>query len=170
MGEAFATLQGDHALLQDNYRKKDIELNNVNGKFDDAEAALASAARKHKELNAKHEELESEFDNERAAKQKVEKARNDLVHELQTLTEQLEEAGGATAAQVELIKRRDADFTKLKRDFEEATLKADNDLAALKKKNNDAVAEMQETIDNLTRVKGKAEKERAQLGLEVDDL
>merc|ERR1712042_392996 len=168
--EAISTLEADQAALQDQYRKKDVEYNNLSGKFDDAEAALASAGRKHKELNAKHEELESEFDNERAAKQKVEKARNELVHEMQTLTEQLEEAGGATAAQVELIKRREADFAKLKRDFEEATLKADNDLAALKKKNADALAEAGETIENLQRVKGKAEKERAQLGLEVDDL
>merc|ERR1712142_716106 len=168
--EAFAALEGDHALLGDNYRKKDLDFNSLSGRFDDAEAALASAARKHKELNAKFEELESEYENERAAKNKVGKNRNELVHEMQALTEQLEEAGGATAAQVDLIKRRDADFAKLKTEFEAATLKADNDYAALKKKNADSVAEMEETIENLGRVKAKAEKERQQLGLELDDM
>merc|ERR1712168_1695124 len=121
--EAFAALEGDHALLGDNYRKKDLDFNSLSGRFDDAEAALASAARKHKELNAKFEELEAEHENERAAKNKVEKNRNELVHEMQALTEQLEEAGGATAAQVDLIKRRDADFAELKTEFEAATLK-----------------------------------------------
>merc|ERR1712142_727613 len=149
--EAFAALEGDHAVLGDNYRKKDLDFNSLSGRFDDAEAALASAARKHKELNAKFEELEAEYENERAAKNKVEKNRNELVHEMQALTEQLEEAGGATAAQVDLIKRRDADFAKLKSEFEAATLKADNDYAALKKKNADSVAEMEETIENLGR-------------------
>merc|ERR1712142_957348 len=168
--EAFAALEGDHALLGDNYRKKDLDFNSLSARFDDAEAALASAARKHKELNAKFEELESEYENERAAKNKVGKNRNELVHEMQALTEQLEEAGGATAAQVDLIKRRDADFAKLKTEFEAATLKADNDYAALKKKNADSVAEMEETIENLGRVKAKAEKERQQLGLELDDM
>merc|ERR1712135_166397 len=168
--EAFAALEGDHALLGDNYRKKDLDFNSLSGRFDDAEAALASAARKHKELNAKFEELESEYENEKAAKAKAEKSRNELVHEMQALTEQLEEAGGATAAQVDLIKRRDADFAKLKAEFEAATLKADNDYAALKKKNADSVAEMEETIENLGRVKAKAEKERQQLGLELDDM
>merc|ERR1712168_571480 len=168
--EAFAALEGDHALLGDNYRKKDLDFNSLSGRFDDAEAALASAARKHKELNAKFEELEAEYENERAAKNKVEKNRNELVHEMQALTEQLEEAGGATAAQVDLIKRRDADFAELKTEFEAATLKADNDYAALKKKNADSVAEMEETIENLGRVKAKAEKERQQLGLELDDM
>merc|ERR1719434_596869 len=168
--EAFAALEGEHALLGDNYRKKDLDFNSLSGRFDDAEAALASAARKHKELNAKFEELESEYENEKAAKAKAEKSRNELVHEMQALTEQLEEAGGATAAQVDLIKRRDADFAKLKAEFEAATLKADNDYAALKKKNADSVAEMEETIENLGRVKAKAEKERQQLGLELDDM
>jgi myosin heavy subunit len=166
----YATLEGDHATLGDNYKKKDIEYNNLSAKYDDHDAALASGARKYKELNAKYEDLESEFDNERAAKQKVEKARNDLVHEMQTLTEQLEEAGGATAAQVDLIKRRDADFAKLKKDFDDAVYKADQDYAALKKKNAEAYAELEESFDNLGRVKGKLAKEKDQLGLEFDDL
>merc|ERR1712135_188358 len=38
------------------------------------------------------------------------------------------------------------------------------------KKNADSVAEMEETIENLGRVKAKAEKERQQLGLELDDM
>jgi len=168
--EAYTTLEGEKAQLDENYRKKGVEYNNLNGQFEDAEAALASAARKHKELNAKYEDLQGEFDAQGAAKQKIEKARNELVNDIQTLTEQLEEAGGATAAQVELIKRRDADFAKLKQEFEEVTAKADSDYAALKKKNADALAEMGETVDNLQRVKAKAEKERSQLALENDDL
>ena len=78
-----------------------MENKNLAGRLDETEATLAGANRKIKELNSKCEEIDGELENERAAKQKVEKARNELVHEMQTLTEQLEEAGGATAAQVQ---------------------------------------------------------------------
>lgn len=48
--------------------------------------------------------------------------------------------------QVELIKRREADFLKLRRDFEESVLKSDADLAAMKKKHGDIVAELTEQV------------------------
>merc|ERR1719283_225982 len=48
--ENYAALEGDHATLGDNYKKKDIEYNNLSAKYDDYDAALASGARKYKEL------------------------------------------------------------------------------------------------------------------------
>ena len=54
-------------------------------------------------MQARVEDLESELENERNARAKVERNRNDLVRELDQLTEKLEEAGGATAAQVSII-------------------------------------------------------------------
>merc|ERR1712142_362322 len=168
--DAYATLEQEKAKLYDDYRKKDADYNNLNGKFEDNEAALASAARKYKELHAKYEELESDFEAQGAAKLKVEKARNDIVHDFQILTEQFEEAGGATAAQVELIKRREGEYAKLKKEYEEVVYKADQEYAALKKKNADALAEMAENYENQGRVKAKVEKEKHQLGLEYDDL
>ena len=42
--------------------------------------------------------------------------------ELDDLAERLDEAGGATAAQVELNKKREAELAKLRRDLEEATI------------------------------------------------
>merc|ERR1712136_601370 len=168
--EAFATLEGEHDDLGNKYKKKDSDWAAVTSKFEDAEAAIASAAKKYKDLHAKFEELEGEYESEHAAKQKVEKDRNNLRNDLADLTSQLEEAGGATAAQVDLIKKRDADYAKLKSEHEAAVQKADSDYAALKKKNADAIAEMEETIENLGRVKAKAEKERQALGLELEDM
>lgn len=51
-------------------------------------------------LQARIEELEEELEAERAARSKVEKQRNELQHELEDLSDRLDEAGGATAAQV----------------------------------------------------------------------
>ena len=56
-----------------------------------------------KELQARVEDLESELENEKNARAKVDRQRSDLNRELDQLTEQLEEAGGATAAQVWIV-------------------------------------------------------------------
>ena len=53
-----------------------------------------------KELQGKIEDTESELEIERSARNKLERNRNDLVREMDQLSLQLEEAGGATAAQV----------------------------------------------------------------------
>uniref|UniRef100_A0A673CF94 Myosin-7-like n=1 Tax=Sphaeramia orbicularis TaxID=375764 RepID=A0A673CF94_9TELE len=120
--------------------------------------------------NARIEELEEELEAERAARAKVEKQRADLARELEEISERLEEAGGATAAQIEMNKKREAEFQKVRRDLEEATLQHEATAAALRKKNADSVADLGEQIDNLQRVKQKLEKEKSELRLELDDV
>ena len=119
---------------------------------------------------ARIEELEEELEAERAARAKVEKQRADLARELEEISERLEEAGGATAAQIEMNKKREAEFQKMRRDLEEATLQHEATTATLRKKNADSVADLGEQIDNLQRVKQKLEKEKSELRLELDDV
>uniref|UniRef100_A0A672HJ52 Myosin, heavy chain 6, cardiac muscle, alpha n=1 Tax=Salarias fasciatus TaxID=181472 RepID=A0A672HJ52_SALFA len=140
--ESLMDLENDKQQLEDRLKKKDFEV----------------------------AQLEEELDAERAARAKVEKQRCDLSRELEDISERLEEAGGATSAQVELNKKRDAEFQKLRRELEESTLQHEATAAALRKKHADAVAELGEQIDNLQRVKQKLEKEKSELKLELDDL
>uniref|UniRef100_A0AAQ4RHI0 Myosin heavy chain 7 n=1 Tax=Gasterosteus aculeatus aculeatus TaxID=481459 RepID=A0AAQ4RHI0_GASAC len=121
-------------------------------------------------LQARIEELEEELEAERAARAKVEKQRADLARELEEISERLEEAGGATSVQIEMNKKREAEFQKLRRDLEEATLQHEATAATLRKKQADSVAELGEQIDNLQRVKQKLEKEKSELRLELDDV
>jgi len=119
---------------------------------------------------ARIEELEEELEAERTGRAKVEKLRSDLSRELEEISERLEEAGGATSVQLELNKKREAEFQKLRRDLEEATLQHEATAAALRKKHADSVAELSEQLDNLQRVKQKLEKEKSELKLELDDV
>ena len=100
----------------------------------------------------------------------MEKQRADLSRELEEISERLEEAGGATAAQTEMNKKREIEFQKLRRDLEESTLQHEATTAALRKKQADSVAELGEQIDNLQRVKQKLEKEKNEYKMEIDDL
>lgn len=72
--------------------------------------------------------------------------------------------------QIEMNKKREAEFQKMRRDLEEATLQHEATAAALRKKHADSVAELSEQIDNLQRVKQKLEKEKSEFKLEIDDL
>merc|ERR1711936_1344034 len=81
-----------------------------------------------------------------------------------------EEAGGATAAQVELNKRRESEMAKLRRDLEESNLAHESTISALRKKQADQVSELSESVDNLQRVKQKLEKEKSEMKMEIDDL
>lgn len=92
---------------------------------------------------------------ERGSRVKAEKQRSDLARELEELGERLEEAGGATSAQIELNKKREAELSKLRRDLEEANIQHEATLASLRKKHNDAVAEMGEQIDTLNKLKAR---------------
>lgn len=106
-------------------------------------------------MQGRIEELEEELEAERQARAKAEKQRSDLARDLEELTERLDEAGGATAAQIELNKKRESELTKLRRDIEEANIQHESSMAGIRKKHNDAVAEMAEQIDTLNKLKAR---------------
>lgn len=121
-------------------------------------------------LQARIEELEQEIEAERSARAKVEKQRSDLSRQLDEISERLEEAGGATAAQAELHKKREAEFQRLRRDLEESTLQHESIAATLRKRHADSVAELSDQIENLQKIKQKLEKEKSEMKMEIDDM
>uniref|UniRef100_A0A8D3CGK7 Myosin-7-like n=1 Tax=Scophthalmus maximus TaxID=52904 RepID=A0A8D3CGK7_SCOMX len=168
--ECVMDLENDKQQLIERLKKKDFEISQLNGKIEDEQIMSAQLQKKLKELQARIEELEEELEAERAARARVEKQRADLARELEEISERLEEAGGATSAQIEMNKKRDAEFQKLRRDLEEATLQHESTAATLRKKQADSVADLGEQLDNLQRVKQKLEKEKSELRLELDDV
>ncbi|XP_063337771.1 myosin heavy chain, fast skeletal muscle-like [Pelmatolapia mariae] len=168
--ESIMDLENGNQQLKEHLKKKDFELSQFVSKIEDEQSAAVQCQKRIKELQACNEELVEELEVERVARAKVEKQRSDLSRELEEISERLEEAGGATAAQVELNKKREAEFQKLRRDLEESTLHHEAIAAALRKKHADSVAELGEQIDNLQRVKQKLEKEKSEYKMETDDL
>merc|ERR1712242_693742 len=122
-----------------------------------------------KEQQARIEEMEEELEAERQARAKAERQRSDLARELENLGERLTEASGATSAQIELNKKREAEVTKLRRDLEEAKIQQEAIIVGLKKKHQDANAEMQEQIEQLNKMKAKIEKDKTQIMHEIAD-
>ncbi|XP_014405339.1 PREDICTED: myosin-8 isoform X1 [Myotis brandtii] len=180
--ESTMDTENDKQQLDEKLKKKEFEISNLLSKIEDEQAVEIQLQKKIKELQARTEELEEEIEAERASRAKAEKQRSDLSRELEIsqrsdlsreleeISERLEEAGGATSAQVEMNKKREAEFQKMRRDLEEATLQHEATAATLRKKHADSMAELGEQIDNLQRVKQKLEKEKSELKMEIDDL
>merc|ERR1719305_661367 len=176
-------VEGDLKMSQDGVAeleraKRDLEVvignkdkNNAQlaVKLDDEQNLVAKAQKGIKEIQGRVEAMEEEVEAERQARAKAERQRSDLAREIDSLGERLDEAGGATTAQVELNKKRDAEVNKLRKDVEEANIQQESILGNLKRKQGDAIAEMSEQIDALGKMKSKIEKDKGQIMNEIAD-
>merc|ERR1711972_238609 len=167
-------LEGDLKMAQDGVvelerTKRDIEVTIANkeknnhqlaAKLDDEQNLVAKAQKGIKEIQGRVEAMEEELEAERQARAKAERQRSDLAREIDQLGERLDEASGATTAQVELNKKREAEIVKLRKDVEEANISNESVLTNMKRKQGDAVLEMSEQIDALQKMKAKIDKDK----------
>ena len=106
-------------------------------------------------ITARVEEWEEELEAERQARAKSEHQKSDLVKELEELADRLEEASGATVAQMELNKKREVEVARMRKDLEEASIQQEATMLSLRKKHQDAIGEMSEQIEQLNKLKVK---------------
>merc|ERR1712042_345256 len=124
--ETVSDLERNKKELESYIFKKDAEWSMHYSKYEDEQANSGKVAKYIKELQSKIEELEDEVKHENQAR-----------------------------AKAELYKKRDAEVAKIKRDYEECNIQHEASVAAFRKKHNDAVAEMSDQIDHLTKLKQK---------------
>ena len=116
-------IEGDLKMAQDGVvelerSKRDLEVTIGNkeknnsqlaAKLDDEQNLVAKAQKGIKEVQGRIEAMEEELEAERQARAKAERQRSDLAREIDQLGERLDEASGATTAQVELNKKRESE-------------------------------------------------------------
>jgi phage tail tape-measure protein len=78
--------------------------------------------------------------------------------ELEQMNERVIAASGATNAQLEANKRYESEMAKLRRELEEKKINNENMLANLRKKNAEALAELGNHVDQVTKTKSKIDK------------
>merc|ERR1712186_187964 len=167
--ETVVDLEGAKKELEGTIERKEKDAGGLLSKLDDEQSLVAKVQKGIKENQARVEELEEELEAERQARAKAERQRSDLARELVNMGERLGEASGATSAQIELNKKREAEVTKLRRDLEEAHIQQEATLVSLKKKHQDAIAEMTEQIEQLNKMKNKVEKDKTLIMREIAD-
>merc|ERR1712038_1000252 len=168
--ETVSELESAKRDLENIMGRKEKDIGQLSSKLDDEQSLVAKVQKSIKEHQGRVEELEEELDAERQARAKAERQRSDLAKEMEKIGDRLDEAGGATAAQTELNKKREAEVGKLRKDLEEAHIQQEATLLNLKKRHQDAIQEMTEQIDQLTKMKSKIEKDKSMLLHEVSDV
>merc|ERR1711937_250176 len=167
--EDLADLERQKRELEATLDRKDKDAAALMSKLEDAQSLVAKVQKSIKENQARVEELESELEAERQARAKAERQRSDLAREFENMGERLNEASGATAAQVELNKKREAEVIKLRKDLEETHIQQEATIVGLKKKQQDSIAEMSEQADQLNKIKAKIEKDKTVIMHEIAD-
>ena len=168
--ESVSELERCKKEFEANISRKEKDITQLSSKLDDEQSLVSKVQKTVKESQGRVEEMEEELNAERQARATAERQRSDLAKELERIAGRFNEAGGATAAQLELNKKRDAEILKMRKDLEEARIQQEATLMGLKKKHQDAVAEMSEQIDQLTKMKGKIDKDRGNVSRECQDI
>merc|ERR1719447_986825 len=136
--EGVTELERAKKEFETNIARKEKDAMILASKLEDEQSIVGKIQKTIKEVQGRVEELEEELEAERQARAKAERQRSDLARELESLGERLNEAGGATIAQVELNKKREAEVGKLRKDLEEARIQQESTMMNLKKKHQDA--------------------------------
>merc|ERR1719167_2162607 len=116
--ETVADIERTRKELEAAIMRKDAEIGSLASKLDDEQGLVGKVQKSIKELQGRIEETEEEQE----ARAKAERQRSDLAREMESLGERLNEASGATAAQVELNKKRESEVGKLRKDLEECKI------------------------------------------------
>merc|ERR1712165_181765 len=111
--EAVADLERTKKEHEANIQRKEKDASALFSKLDDEQSLVAKVQKTIKEIQSRVEGMEEELEAERQGRAKAERQRSDLSRELENLNERLGEASGATAAQIELNKKREAEVTKI---------------------------------------------------------
>ncbi|KAK4289577.1 hypothetical protein Pmani_011730 [Petrolisthes manimaculis] len=167
--EAVADLERNQKEVELTIHRKDKEYSALENKLEEEQGTFMKFQRQIREQQARLDELESEVEHERQARAKAEKAKTHLAKELSDLGDRLDEAGGATAAQIELNKKRETDLAKLRRDLEELNVQHESAMTLLRKKHNEAINEMSEQVDYLNKMKARTEKDKESLKRDAED-
>jgi myosin heavy chain 6/7 len=164
--EAVSDLERVKSELNQTVQRKEKETASMSAKIDDEQTLGSKYNRQVKELQSRLEELDEELVVERQNRAKAEKNRSTLSRDIGDLAEKLEDSGNNTATQIELNKKRESELAKLKSELDESNIAHEGTLAALRQKHNNNMTEMGEQIDGLNKMKAKAEKDKA--GMERD--
>lgn len=152
---SISDMEKNHQQLEKALQRKDIEVSALAKKVEEEKGLASNWHRQIKQFEARVEELDVEFKDEHQARLRVEKAKNNLARELREMSDRLDEAGEATAAQVKVNKKLEAEMSKLRQNFEETKITHEKTVNILRKKHSDAVDELSEEVDKVTRKKAR---------------
>merc|ERR1719415_57272 len=112
------------------------------------------------------EDLEAE----QGLRKRIEKEKQQLQVQIIALSERLIEAEGGAENQLDINRKREAEMAKLRKLLEDVHTESEQSIHLLKKKHQEAMMELQEQINVVTRSKDVVAKEKSRLTVEIQEL
>jgi len=119
---------------------------------------------------ARLRELEDALDSERDGRIRAEKLLAELQFRYDQLSDTLDEQGGVTTQQIEINKKREAELHKLRKDIEIINIQFEQTESSLRKRHNEAINDLNDQLEHVTKAKTRIEKEKNTLVVELDGL
>ena len=132
--ETVCDLERSRKELESQISRKEADISSAKTKLNDEQALVGKIQKTIKENQSRIEVLEEELEAERQARAHAERQRSDLAREMENLQERLHQAGGSTAAQTELNKKKEYEVARLRKDIEEVKIQQESMVASMKKK------------------------------------
>merc|ERR1712226_1498894 len=86
------------------------------------------------------------------------------------LSERLTEAEGGAENQLDINRKREAEMAKLRKLLEDVHMQSEQSIHLLKKKHQEAMMELQEQIESMSKTKEKVVKEKSKMSTEISEL
>lgn len=119
-------------------------------------------------LEKRIKELEDLLDEERALRVKTERDLGELNAECDVLTANYQDASDQVTQHVENSRRREAEFTRMRREFDEFKEAHEETLNNLRRRQQTTLAELTTEMEGLQRAKTKAEKDRSEMSRQLE--
>jgi myosin heavy chain 6/7 len=119
-------------------------------------------------LENRVKELEEALEQERSAHLRTEKELTEIRFSFESLRERLDESEAETSSQIELNRRKDLEFLKVKKDLDLLTSERESSETTLKKRFTEQVNELTEQLERANKLRAKIEKEKQNIVIEIE--
>merc|ERR1712213_171018 len=130
------------------------------------DANSASMRRMEERIRVIMEDLEAE----QGLRKRIEREKQQLQVQIIALSERLTEAEGGAENQLDINRKREAEMAKLRKLLEDVHMESEQSIHLLKKKHQEAMMELQEQIESMSKTKEKVVKEKSKMSTEISEL
>merc|ERR1711863_151096 len=131
-----------------------------------SDANSASMRRMEERIRVIMEDLEAE----QGLRKRIEREKQQLQVQIIALSERLTEAEGGAENQLDINRKREAEMAKLRKLLEDVHTESEQNIHLLKKKHQEAMMELQEQIESMSKSKEKVTKEKTKMSTEISEL
>ncbi|PIO77322.1 myosin head [Teladorsagia circumcincta] len=150
--------------------KREEELSQVLTRSDEEAANIALLQKQIRDMQTTIDELREDIETERAARNKAEMARREVVAQLEKVKGDMLDKVDETSVLQDIMRRKEDEVRDLKKALESATHALENKLEEQKQKYNRQVEELHEKVEQQKKISSQQEKFRHQLDNERAEL